>query len=76
MSNPTLDAETVLRRVTPVTLQQAHKIQPFGYRIDLISPAPSVRGIFDPGSSSAWQDNFTTYSCHATLPFSIQREGR
>ncbi len=30
MPQPTLDADTILKRATPVTGQDAHEIQPFG----------------------------------------------
>ena len=31
MPKPTLDADTILKRATPVTGQHAHEIQPFGH---------------------------------------------
>src|SRR6202790_272374 len=33
MSNPTLDADTILKRAAPVTGQHAHEIQPFGHLV-------------------------------------------
>ena len=33
MPEPILDAETILRRATPVTSQQAHELQPFGHLV-------------------------------------------
>ena len=33
MSKPTLDADTILKRASPVTGQHAHEIQPFGHLV-------------------------------------------
>src|SRR5580765_3925190 len=33
MTKMTIDAETILKRATPATLQQAHEIQPFGHLV-------------------------------------------
>src|SRR6266436_565334 len=33
MPQPTLDADTILKRATPVTWRHAHEIQPFGHLV-------------------------------------------
>jgi starvation-inducible DNA-binding protein len=35
MTKKTIDAETILKRVTPLTHQQAHEIQPFGHLVHM-----------------------------------------